>query len=158
VPVLTYLRTTVNLDADVHKVLQDEIGPNQISEYFRLVEEETVYGSEEERSLSIRARAKRVADRTRKKLLEQRKLVQDQDFVAEMREKEARDRADLIRQVTLAEIRAQKFRAIDLPEADDQHFSSEGIRKKLVDEIAHRCQIDLQWKDVEQYVRMAVRV
>jgi hypothetical protein len=147
----------VNLDADVHRVLQDEIGPNNVSEYFRLVEEETVYGSEEERSLSIRARAKRVADRTRKKLLEQRKIVQDQEIITEMKEREARDLVELIREVTLAEVRAQKFTATYLPDFDDQYLTSEGIRKKLIDEIAHRCQIDLQWKDVEQYVRTAVR-
>jgi hypothetical protein len=154
---LAFRRVNVTLDDDVHTVFQDEVGRQHVSEAFRLIEEELVNGPEEERVLSLRVRAKLVADRARKKLLEQRKIIQDREIIQEQVEKAARSRADLIREVTLAEVRAQKFTATYLPDFDDQYLTSEGIRKKLIDEIAHRCQIDLQWKDVEQYVRMAVR-
>jgi hypothetical protein len=150
------VKTSVHIPEDLY-LLARHCGLKNLNEFVREALQGFVDGQEEPVQDSVAVRARQIAVNLRLKSMQQRKISQDAELDREMREQEVRDRAELIRQVTLAEVRTQKFRAIDLPDADDQFFSSEGTRKKLVDEIAHRCQIDLQWKDVEQYVRLAVR-
>jgi metal-responsive CopG/Arc/MetJ family transcriptional regulator len=151
------VKTTVTIPEDLY-LLARHNGLKNLGEFVREALQGFVDGQEEPVTDTVAVRARQIAVNLRLKSLQQRKIIQDAEIDREMRERETRDRAELIRQVTLAEVRAQKFTATYLPDFDDQYLTSEGIRKKLVDDIAHQCQIDLQWKDVEQYVRMAVRV
>lgn len=150
------VKTSVHIPEDLY-LLARHCGLRNLNEFVREALQGFVDGQEEPMPDTVAVRARQIAVNLRLKSLQQRKIVQDVEIDREMREKEAQNRAQLIREITLAEVRAQKFTADHLPEADNQYFSSDGVRRKLVDEIAHRCQIDLQWKDVDQYVRTAVR-
>jgi len=150
------VKTSVHIPEDLY-LLARHCGLKNLNEFVRDALQGFVDGQEEPVTDTVAVRARQIAVNLRLKSLQQRKIIQDAELNRELREQETRDRAELIRQVTLAEVRAQKFTADHLPDFDNQYFTAEGIRKKLVDEISHRCQIDLQWKDVDQYVRMAVR-
>lgn len=154
---LVFTRINVTLDSDVHAIFKDEVGEGNVSEAFRVIEEELVFGPDEERRMSIRTRARLVAERARKKLLEQRKIIEQQEILSEIREREARERAELIQKITISQVRKLNFKATHLPEGDDHHFTSESLRNRLVDEISHECKLDLQWTDVDAAVRQAVQ-
>lgn len=154
-------RTSVILDVQMVLLAQEKYKrifhqDMNFSDFFRQCLEAWVYSGDDPRP--IWQQTSDIVEQIKKEMATQKRLIQDAATLAEEREAVERDRADLVRQVTLAEVRAQNFRVQNLPDHDNGYFTSEGIRKKLVDEIAHRCQLDLQWKDVDQYVRMAVRV
>jgi hypothetical protein len=151
------LRVNLYLDEEYHAVIVDEIGRQHVSEFFRLIEEE-FFNCPEFEGLSIRLRAREIAARARTKILQQRKLIQDQESFKEREAREARERIVLIEETVIAEVRRHSFKEVNLPDYDDQLFTSEGLRSKLLNEISHKCQLDLQWKDVDLIVRKAVRV
>jgi hypothetical protein len=147
---LVFRRINITVDDDVHRVFVDEVGTGKVSEAIRIIEEELVLGPEEERHLTIRARSRLVADRARKKLLEQRKLLVDGENLKIEQQQAARARELAIKQAVTSEIRRQRFR----PEYiyDDQLYTWQRKRDELADGVTHTCQIDLTWKNIEPVV------
>lgn len=150
------IRVNLYLDEEYHSVLSGEIGKQHISEFFRLVEEE-FFNCPEYEGLSIKLRAREIATRARLKILEQRKITADQESFKEREIREAKEREMMIERAVVIEVRKQSFRKTNLPDFDDMYFTSETTRKNLVDEVAHACQIDLTWKDIDPFVRKTVR-
>jgi hypothetical protein len=150
------IRVNLYLDDEYHSVVQDEVGKQHISEFFRLIEEE-FFNCPEYADLNIRLRAREISSRARAKLMAQKKLVHEKESIKEREAREASERALIIEQTVIDEIHRLSFRKIDLPEHDDQWATSESARKTLVDEISHRCQMDLRWQDIDQFVRKAVQ-
>lgn len=149
------IRVNLYLDEDYHAVIQDEIGRQHISEFFRLVEEE-FFNCPEYEGLSIRRRAREIASKVRVKILQQRKLTEEKESFREQEERLAKERECQISMSVLHHVKKNKFAATHLPEYDDQWTTAESLRKKIVDDVSSECQIDLQWKDVEKFVRKAV--
>ncbi len=149
------IRVNLYLDEDYHTVIQNEIGRQHISEFFRMVEEE-FFNSPEYDGLSIRLRAREIASNVRAKIMQQRKLTEEKESFKEREARQAKEREYQIAMSVLHHVEKQKFTPTNLPEHDDQWTTSEGIRKRLVDEVSSECQMDLQWKDIEKFVRKAV--
>ena len=150
------VKTSVHIPEDLY-LLARHYGLKNLNEFVRDALQGFVDGQEEPIADTVAIRARQIAVDLRVKSMQQRKLIQDAELERELREHAARDMAVTIRQVTLAEVRRQSFKKDNLPDFDDKWTTSEGIRNRLVDEIAHECQIDLQWKDVDRFVREAVR-
>ena len=153
---MAFDRINITLDKDYHAVFKDEVGGDgHVSEAFRILEEEFVLGDESERNLSIRSRAKLAADRARKRILAQKKITQDEESFKQRTAREIQERQDLINSETRAAIRRLGFRKEMI--LDDQHFTWQRKRDELADAVSDACRLDLQWKDIEQAVKVAVK-
>lgn len=150
------VRTSVNIPEELY-LLARHYGLKNLNEFVRDALQGFVDGQEEPVSDTVSMRARQIAVDLRIKSMQQRKIVQDSELERIEREKLAMSRAALIEQVTRSQVARQTFTRTFLPEYDDKWSTAESIRKRLVDEIAHECQIDLQWRDVEQAVRKAVQ-
>ncbi|MCK9591428.1 MAG: hypothetical protein M0Q91_05395 [Methanoregula sp.] len=150
------IKTTVLIPEDLY-ILARHYGLENLGKFVREALQGFVDGQEEPVTDSVAMRARQIAVDLRLKSMQQRKLIQDAELERELKEQSVRSRKDLIEQVTRSQVARQKFTHSCLPEFDDQWSSAEGVRKQLVDEIAHECQLDLQWKDIDRIVREAVR-
>lgn len=150
------VKTTVMIPEDLY-LLARHYGLNNLSEFVRNALQGFVDGQEEPVSDTVAIRARQIAVDLRLKSLQQRKILQDAELEREMKEQALKTRLAVIEQATRAEVYLQNFQKTNLPEYDDHYLSSETTRKKLVDEISHKCEIDLQWKDIDHFVRQAVR-
>lgn len=151
------IKTTVTIPEDLY-LLARHYGLKNLGEFVREALQGFVDGQEEPVSDTVSMRARQIAVDLRLKSLQQRKIVQDSELDRQLQEDAQRAKQDLILRTTRAEIHVLNFEKTHLPEYDDRHFTSEGIRNRLVDEISHQCQMDLQWKDVEWFVRELVGV
>lgn len=138
-------------------LLARHYGLKNLNEFVRDALQGFVDGQEEPVADSVSIRARQIAVDLRLKSMQQRKIIQDAELERELKEQAIKSRAELILQVTREQIYLSCFKNTNLPEYDDQHFTSEGLRSRLVDEISHKCQMDLQWKDIDDIVREAVR-
>lgn len=151
------IKTTVMIPEDLY-LLARHYGLKNLSEFVRDALQGFVDGQEEPVSDTVAIRARQIAVDLRLKSLQQRKILRDAELERELKEQALRERLHLIEQATSSEVYLQNFQKTNLPEFDNQYLTSEGTRKRLLDEISHKCQIDLQWKDIDHFVRMSVRV
>jgi len=150
------IKTTVQIPEDLY-LLARHYGLKNLGEFVREALQGFVDGQEEPVSDTISMRARQIAVDLRIKSMQQRKIIQDAELDRQLEEETQRTKQDLISQITRSEVHRQLFKRTNLPEFDDRYTTSEGMRSRLVDEIAHQCQMDLQWHDIEHIVRTAVQ-
>ena len=142
----THKRVNVYLEREVHNLFIDEVGEQNVSEFFRLVEEEVLTSPDEERDLSLRKRARLASDRAKLKFFQQRKLIQDADYQQEERERKEAERKALVESETRAAIQKLGFKREYLRNRDHMDWSHK--RTALADEVSIACRMDLQFKDL----------
>lgn len=149
------IKTTVMIPEDLY-LLARHYGLKNLNEFVRDALQGFVDGQEEPVSDTVATRARQIAVDLRLKSLQQRKILQDAELERELKEQALKTRLTMIEQAVRSEVYLQNFLKTNLPEYDDHYLTSDSIRKKLIDEISHKCQIDLQWKDIDHFVRQAV--
>jgi hypothetical protein len=150
----THKRVNVYLEKVVHALFVEEIGEYHVSEFFRLVEEETLCAPDEDRDLALRLRARNAVERTKQKFFQQRKLLNDSETIKAEQDRKQAERQALIERETKAAIHKLKFSREWL--RDKPHMSYESKRLALADEVSIACRMDLQWKDLYPVVAAAV--
>lgn len=142
----THKRVNVYLERATHNLFIDEVGEQNVSEFFRLVEEEVLTSPDEERDLSLRKRARLASDRAKLRFFQQRKLILDEESQQLERQRREAERQALIEKGTREAILKLGFKREYLRDRD--HMCWEKKREALADEVSLACRIDLQWKNL----------
>jgi len=152
---LAFTRTNLILDKDTHTVFLDEVGGSgHASEAFRIIEEEFVKFSSDNPDLSIPARARAIRERSRQRVLSQKKLLQDEESMRIDRERQEAERKARIEQSVREAVRNLSFKPEWLRDRNGLNFAHH--RKELEDEVSILCRIDLQWRELMPYVSAIV--
>ena len=149
-----YVRTTVHLYRKIHGYFVEEIGQQNVSEFFRLVEEELLAQPGEDRNLSLQMRAAKATEMAKQRYFQQRRLLQDEETQKAEAAKKAEENRAIIERETIRITKDLNFKPEWLRDTQALNFSHH--RKELVDEVTFACGVDLQWKDIAEIVRKAV--
>lgn len=142
----TWKRTTVHLDRVVHGYFIDEVGEQNVSVFFRLVEEELLAQPGEDRNLSLRIRAAKATEAAKHRFFQQRRLIQDEETQKKTMAEQALARKQIIEQETRLAIVKLKFKPEWIRDRPGYNFSHH--REELADQVSMACRLDLQWKDL----------
>ena len=142
----TWKRTTVHLDRRIHGYFVEEIGEQNVSLFFRLVEEELLAQPGEDRDLSLAKRAAKVTEAAKHRFFQQRRLIQEEENQKTSMVRQAEERKALIELETRNAVSRLAFKPEWLRDPRGLNFSHH--RKEITDEVSFACRLDLQWKDI----------
>ena len=112
----------------------------------RLLEEFVLEDDEREGGVTIRQKARDLAEKIKQEKAGQRKLVIDSETQKIEQQKAESERQDLIRKRTTEAVRKIGFRREWLRDPPGMNFSHH--RRELEDEVSIACRLDLQFKDI----------
>ncbi|MFA6332965.1 MAG: hypothetical protein WCX22_08435 [Methanoregula sp.] len=150
----THKRVNVYLDRRIHGYFIDEIGDQNVSVFFRLVEEELLAQPGEDRDLSLKKRAEKATEAAKHRFFQQRRLIQEEENQKSVMARQAEERAALIKKETIEAMARLGFKPEWLRDTAVLNFSHH--RKELVDEVTFAVRQDLQWRDIYPIVAAAV--
>lgn len=150
----THIRTSVYLERKIHGYFIEEIGIQNVSVFFRLVEEELLAQPGEDREVSLRIRAAKATEMAKQRFFQQRRLIQEEENQKSVMARQAEERKATIEAGVREAVKKLQFKPEWLRDRNGLNFSHH--RKELEDEVSILCRIDLQWKELMPYVSAIV--
>jgi hypothetical protein len=134
----------------MHGYFVEEIGRQNVSEFFRLVEEELLAQPGEDRNLSLRLRAAKATEAAKHRFFQQRRLIQDEETQKAEAARRAAERKSLIEIEVRQAVKQLDFKREWIRDPPNMNFSHH--RKQLEDLVTFAVGQDLQFKVLQPIV------